>query len=155
MSDLSDARNQVAAAQRDATTLAARIKQERAALDAAARQGRTAQVASHQQAIATLTNQRSAALTQAGAAAQRVETLRQQALAATGRDPIGTPDSSLPIVLLPVRLETKYRTSGNATELLIRIYPDAAASIPTARSRANGRHGRSSPPSMARNAPPG
>src|SRR5262245_42683523 len=124
MSDLSDARKQAAAAQRNATTLAARIKLERAALDDAVRQGRTAQVTLHQQAIATLTNQRNAALTLAGTAAQRIEILRQQALNATDRDPIGSPDPRLPILLLPVRLETKFRTTGTATELLIRIYPD-------------------------------
>ncbi len=33
-------------------------------------------------------------------------------------------DASHPLVLLPVRLETRYRTEGGTTELLVRIYPD-------------------------------
>ncbi len=32
--------------------------------------------------------------------------------------------TSLPLVLLPVRLETRFATSGNAQELWIRVYPD-------------------------------
>ena len=39
-------------------------------------------------------------------------------------DAFGTPAASLPIVLLPIRLETRFQEAEGATDLLIRIYPD-------------------------------
>ncbi len=33
-------------------------------------------------------------------------------------------DATIPVLLLPLRLETKFVTKGSATELLVRIYPD-------------------------------
>ena len=43
--------------------------------------------------------------------------------------------STLPLVLLPVRLETRFfKLAGGVTELRIRIYPDRSTPTPTSRS---------------------
>jgi len=46
------------------------------------------------------------------------------ALVSPGPPPIPPLDSGLPIVLLPVRLETRFSVVAGGTDLLIRIYPD-------------------------------
>jgi hypothetical protein len=38
-------------------------------------------------------------------------------------------DATTPIMLLPLRLETKYKNTGNATELWVRVYPDQVAIV--------------------------
>ena len=38
--------------------------------------------------------------------------------------PIPAMDQGVPIVLLPVRLETRFRAGTGGTDLLIRVYPD-------------------------------
>ena len=37
---------------------------------------------------------------------------------------VGTLDARVPLVLLPVRIETRYRRSGGGPELLVRVYPE-------------------------------
>ena len=105
MTDLGDARQNRDTAQRQLTELAAQ-------LSAARRLG-------GDQAIAALTAQRDAAAQRAAAAAQQVDSLRQAALTAAP-DPVAGIDATLPIALLPVRIETHFA----GTDLLIRIYPD-------------------------------
>lgn len=119
MAQLSDLRKQAAAAQQQATQLAAQLRLEQQALNAAVRQGNTAAANTHKQNIANLQAQRAKALADAAAAQQQVDTQRGSALT-TAPDPIAGLDASVPLVLLPVRLET--RIVG--TDLLIRVYPD-------------------------------
>jgi hypothetical protein len=42
---------------------------------------------------------------------------------------IGEWDATIPILLLPLRLETKYKNTGRATELWVRVYPDDIAVV--------------------------
>ena len=121
MADLPTTRAQLAAAERQLTTLSARLRQEKLALDQATRQGKPADVEARRQAIAALEQQRAQAQATISTSRQAVESLRRTAIAAIpGVDPIGALDSGVPIVLFPVRLETRFL----GKDLLIRIYPD-------------------------------
>ncbi len=42
----------------------------------------------------------------------------------TGGPPLSLPDSRIPVLLLPVRLETRFGTGPGGPELWVRIYPD-------------------------------
>ncbi|SCF02364.1 hypothetical protein GA0074695_2930 [Micromonospora viridifaciens] len=44
--------------------------------------------------------------------------------AAAGEPPLWADDGSLPVLLLPVRLEAVYHNGGNGRELWVRVYPD-------------------------------
>jgi hypothetical protein len=57
------------------------------------------------------------------AAQAAVDTLKGQLLASQ-LAPIGTVSGDTPLVLLPVRLETRFQAASGGTDLLIRIYPD-------------------------------
>jgi hypothetical protein len=121
MADLPTTRTQIAAAERQITTLGAQLRQENLALDQALRLGDQAGAATHRQTIATLEQQRTQAKATLTAALQSVESLRKTSVAAAlPANPIGALDSSVPLVLFPVRLETRFQNK----DLLIRIYPD-------------------------------
>ena len=125
MSDLSNTRTQLTAVERQITALGARIRQEQAALDTALRQGKADAANTQQQLIAQLQQQRTQLQGTLKAGRQKLETIRQDTIAAApAPNPIGGLDSGVPIVLFPVRLETRFRTVGAGKELLIRVYPD-------------------------------
>ena len=81
------------------------------------------QLAEAQRALASAIEAQTGAHAELAAARDALETLKRQLLdeelAALKAIPAETP-----IVLLPVRLETRYQASPDGTDLLIRIYPD-------------------------------
>src|SRR5580765_8254556 len=109
MAQISDLRKQRDAARQQATTLAAQLRDARLALDDAVRRGQTTEANAQTQTITTLRAQRNNALQQGQSATQQLDALRASTLPASDADPIGPIDASLPIALLPVRLETRFQ----------------------------------------------
>src|SRR5690348_11578017 len=100
MSDLSNTRNQLTAIERQITALGARLRQEQAALDTALRQGKADAANTQQQLIAQLQQQRTQLQGTLKAGRQKLETIRQDTIAAApAPNPIGALDSGVPIVL--------------------------------------------------------
>ena len=60
---------------------------------------------------------------QVTAAQQAVQALKDL-LAANPSVPLGSVAGETPLVLLPIRLETRFQSSDGATDLLVRVYPD-------------------------------
>lgn len=73
--------------------------------------------------LARATSAQKAAHAEVVTATAAVQSLRDQ-LAANPPVPIGTVPGDVPLVLLPVRLETRFQIVNGQTDLLIRIYPD-------------------------------
>ena len=117
---------QLLAEQRQAqATSRAALKQAKTSLEALARQGASAGVLAEQKALAEQLEQRarsSAALSRE--TLQRIGGLQNEVVA--GRAPallVQALPTTHPVALLPVALQTRY--SPDATQLMIRIYPDA------------------------------
>ena len=76
-----------------------------------------------QRFLARATAAQRTAHSQVTAAQQAVQALKDL-LAANPSVPLGAVAGETPLVLLPIRLETRFQSSGGATDLLVRVYPD-------------------------------
>src|SRR5262249_49364166 len=81
------------------------------------------QLAAAERALAQALEAQSAAPAQPGKARDAFEGLRKARLDSQAAA-IGAVPGEIPLVLLPVRLETRFQTINDLTDLLIRIYPD-------------------------------
>lgn len=125
-----DASSQQAAAAR-AEALARRARQAELAPKVAALPGARVQAQAAQGKVAGLAAETDAAAraqAEAAGRAQSLEQALQQAIDAQRanlpRELIGDLAADLPIVLLPVRLETRFVDGAAGRELLVRVYPD-------------------------------
>ncbi|MER2552475.1 MAG: hypothetical protein ABTQ28_04325 [Thauera sp.] len=121
---LANARSDVA----EAESALAHVREKRVALEAAWRRASARDVASAKKAL------EQARRTEEAAVAHLKETkgARDTHLGAfvplaDPRDAISQLDAQTPILLLPVRLEARFKRVGNADELWVRIYPDDCA----------------------------
>jgi hypothetical protein len=134
LTELANARAAITAAENEAGAIAARMVQVQRELELATRRGDQGGVEAAQSELAQLAASRAAAKSKAVEAGKRVEQLRAGLTAPAGPGdglarlavpPVFPPvNPEIPLLLLPVRLETRFRTVPGGTDLLIRIYPD-------------------------------
>lgn len=118
--ELAKARESVAIAEAKLDDISAQLAEARNVLDVALRQDVAARVAAARNQTVQLAKSRKLAQAKLDSTLKQLEVLR----ATLSQAAIAPLPSDLPIILFPVRLETKFRTAPTGPELLIRIYPD-------------------------------
>lgn len=118
--ELNAARAAAATAEAEFREISAAFVAAQKLVEVAVKQGVAVRIAAARSKVAQIVKRRQLARAKLDAALKRVETLR----AALSQAAIPPLSADVPIVLFPIRLETRFRTTQNATELLIRIYPD-------------------------------
>ena len=122
--ELIRARAAVEAAEAAVRTAQGKVNVSRRRLVFVQRRGTDEQIAAAERDLEQAQAEAAAARAALSDAVARVEELQRQ-LDDDQTGVLGNPPGDLPIVLLPVRLETRFQAaSGDATDLLIRVYPD-------------------------------
>jgi hypothetical protein len=118
--ELAVARAAAATAEAELREISAEFAEAQKLVEVAVKQGVAVRIAAAKSKVVQIGKRRQLARAKFDAALKRVETLRKALSDAT----IPPLSADVPIVLFPIRLETRFRTTQSATELLIRIYPD-------------------------------
>jgi hypothetical protein len=118
--ELTAARAAVVSAEAELREISAEFAAAQELVEAAVKQGVAVRIAAAKSKAAQIAKRRQLARAKLEAATKRVEVLRTP----LSEGPIPPLSAEVPIVLFPIRLETRFRTAQGVNELLIRIYPD-------------------------------
>ena len=124
---LREAGESASAAAREAALRAERLKARRAGLERSGAGSRATarQIAALDREIAALEEKSRAGRAEADATAKRIREALEGFIRPRNVDPLTTIADQTPLLLFPVRLETKFRHGDAGLTLRVRIFPDA------------------------------
>ncbi|MEW6734623.1 MAG: TM1812 family CRISPR-associated protein [Acidobacteriota bacterium] len=123
--EISKARSEIENAERQAAEIAAQLAQTESEIKVLRRRQNNIDLNTMMARATDLRRVRAEALARAAKARQRLNSLLESLInSSSTNDVISLVKTDLPIALLPVRLETRFVSVPNGTQLLIRVYPD-------------------------------